>query len=285
MPRGYLKHKKEAGRRKSRGGGSHSSGSCRTHARNDPDKSALVGLQSTQPTTRYPDFAIPSCQALTIPKKKNESIDYPISECPICFEVGPVISLSKKNCGWHDAACFGCLRRLYVTDAQKDVRNYPLCCFHPQCRHPIQIGQLEKHNLFQTHADYKGYHRMMILKKAQQSAKGAARTVYCPSCDMPRIIRSRQQQDQMHSCQNCCFRYRVSPDYATVRAMERMGQDTFGENEGIARCPGCGILLSKGDGCDHMTCPCCNHEFSWEQAVEDFGTLARPKDEDIYMWW
>lgn len=306
MPHGYLKHNKEAGRKGARGGGSHhskspSSKNLHRSKSSDPNNEtgtslelAVHNLRAHQPVAKFQlrktclssDFVVPMGLPTTIKAERNMCVDPPLSECPICFEVCTVLLLSNK-CSWHDAACFKCLRRIYVTDAQKDVKNYPLCCFHPQCRRPIQTSQIEKHNILKPGAETFGHHRMLVLQKAQSTKN--ARTVYCPTCDMPKVIRDQvlQKGDRMFSCQHCNFRYRVSPDYATLRTMQCIEGDRFGRNDGIARCPraSCGIILSKGDGCDHMTCPVCDYEFSWEKAVKDFGIMARPRDEDICLWW
>ena len=306
MPHGYLKHNKEAGRKGARGGSSYhrkppssKSGhrSKSSDLKNEIGTKIELSLRNSKgcksvakvplrQTCLSSDFIVPLGLQTTKSKKQNMCMDSSSSECPICFEISPVLLLSNK-CSWHDAACLKCLRRFYVTNAQKDVKNYPLCCFYPQCRRPIQTSQLEKHKILKPGIETFGHHRMIILQKAQ-SAKNA-RTVYCPTCDMPRVIRDQvlQKGDRMYSCQHCNFRYRVSPDYATLRTMQCIEGDRFGRNDGIARCPraSCGITLSKGDGCDHMTCPVCDYDFSWEKAVKDFGTMARPKDEDIYLWW
>ena len=51
----------------------------------------------------------------------------------------------------------------------------------------------------------------------------------------------------------------------TIAAVEAMGNDAFGRNDGWAKCPRCKIVISKGDGCDHMHCVC-GMDFSWSVA-------------------
>lgn len=50
-----------------------------------------------------------------------------------------------------------------------------------------------------------------------------------------------------------------------IHFLENLERDKKGINDGWARCPGCKIMISKGDGCDHMTCVCGRH-FSWSVA-------------------
>jgi len=61
-------------------------------------------------------------------------------ECCICFQERPLMKLMKR-CK-HPCACFGCLRRYYVTTA--DRSRYPLKCFHPSCQKLLQDVQVNR---------------------------------------------------------------------------------------------------------------------------------------------
>jgi E3 ubiquitin-protein ligase RNF14 len=39
-------------------------------------------------------------------------------------------------------------------------------------------------------------------------------------------------------------------------------------------CPKCNIPIEKNDGCDHMTCGKCKHEFCW-LCLEDYKMIKR----------
>eukprot|EP01083_Nonionella_stella_P164474 544427_1 len=152
MPRGYLKHNKEIGKKKARGGSS----GTRYADEKDPhprrNRSAVADFVVDAPTVN-----------------KNRSFQksaafYPTGECVICFKEAPVVCLSK-TCRWHDAACHQCLHRIHVTNAQKSAKSYPLTCFHPLCDQPVQAAQLEKHNLFASPAEAKKHHDLTVLSK------------------------------------------------------------------------------------------------------------------------
>jgi len=211
----------------------------------------------------------------------NKSTTYHIAECAICFEETPVLCLSRK-CRWHDAACSKCLRRVYVINAQNVTKNYPLCCFHPQCGQPVIAAQLEKHKLFASEAEVKKHYKMVILAKIKNTE--GMRTVHCPWCEIPKGIRDLCR-DRKYNCKNCSHPYLVLLDYATIHALEKIVKDDFGRNNGWARCPGCSILISKGGGCDHMVCGNCGLNFSWKKTAEKSIPLARPPDDEIYLWW
>ena len=79
----------------------------------------------------------------------------------------------------------------------------------------------------------------------------------------------------------------MSPFYATIPALENTTSDNFGINNGWAKCPQCGILIYKGDGCEHMKCVYCDHEFCWDEALEKKSEIchARVPEREIYLWW
>lgn len=113
------------------------------------------------------------------------------------------------------------------------------------------------------------------------------KTVHCPKCDAPRGVGKLGDEDKVFGCRNCKCLYLVSPSYAIIRALENMKSDKIGINDGWANCPGCNILISKGDGCEHMVCLYCDHEFYWDDAQEKKDKIchARVPDSEIYRWW
>ncbi|CAB9524511.1 expressed unknown protein [Seminavis robusta] len=291
MPRGYLKHQdREVGRKKGRGGASHAGAKvcCDSYDRKDPVKRhmgadvggdfALKTVQQTKPA----DAAASSAEKETC------------GECPICFEDGPIVPLSNK-CGWHDAACFKCLRYLYVENPK---RCFPLVCFHPQCKQPVQWGQLNKHKVIRSSSESKEFHEKtkrakqkeaierMRVKIAQIVAqKKDACSIECPHCNHPRLLpKKHRRTERIWNCGTCAKEYLVSPDYATLAALERAeGRDSYGGHYGWARCPHCSILISKGDGCSHMICGYCKKDFDWHAAKGAPHALVPP--EQIHLWW
>ena len=119
---------------------------------------------------------------------------------------------------------------------------------------------------------------------------GELRTVRCYKCHAPRGVRvdTTDDTDHIYGCINpdCAAKYRVSPFFATLRALESMGKDSVGENEGWRHCPNCNILISKGEGCSHMKCANCYHDFDWDECrkMTPHALILIP-DEEIYLWW
>ena len=287
MPRGYLKHKqKEVGRKRARGGSSKKDMPKDPRSRSKRHENKSARFRSSEVDL---DIASPSIKSSNREENRlnNASTNYPVSECPICFEQAPLIPLSSK-CKWHEPACYKCLQRLYVTEAQKDTKNYPLCCYHPQCRQPVQLAQLEKHNIICTLAEIQNHHDMVLLSKIQKI--DGIRVVCCPFCSIQRFVPRKMVKDKKCTCKKCRKCYRVTPDCVAIRSLvkdstDNRKYDRFGGYNGVARCPGCSILICKGGGCDHMRCPYCSRDFSWSKGVADFGAVAFPPDEELYKWW
>lgn len=284
MPRGYLKHSKEVSKKQARGGSSKICGNQRGNGRCTQQICGAVedfALEIQGPANHRKVIGVSSkCNSAA-----KKITTHPVGECVICFKEIPLVCLSSK-CKWHDAACGQCLHRIYVTNAQKSTKGYPLSCFHPLCDQPVHAAQLKKYNLFASPAEIKKHYEMLILAKNQKEKANGVRTVLCPKCDTPRGIR-KFDKDRVYGCDHCKCAYQVSPDYVTIRAMENMNEDDFGVNDGWAKCPNCSILICKGDGEDDMLCVYCDHDFSWEEAKSKTHAIpfACPPDREIYLWW
>jgi hypothetical protein len=223
MPSGYLKHNNQVNRKVARGGGSHQSRSCKHRA--------TQGNLNPPMMEDFSFFASKHASSRAVGTRVTN--EYKVGECPICFETGPVVNLSKK-CSWHESACFSCLRRIHVTDPNNGVHGLQLSCFHPQCQQPVTLALLTKHKLIRTPAETKKHHELVVLSKMKKMTD--PRTVYCPRCDFPKVFSAKPSgDDRSFSCKSCRGRFLVSPDYATIRALEWLEEDKAGMNDGWAR--------------------------------------------------
>lgn len=286
MPRGWLKHKsKRVGRKVSRGGSSHFQ--MKQKARSCPadDESPVLKPIGTARHSRkatnhnnfdddyftyfdgnYGDFndnneCVTASNAGTGRIHHTET-KFIAAECPICCETRPLVALMKK-CN-HPPACRECLHEMYVTQAQKDVKNYPLECYFPSCKKSISAPVLKNRSIFDTEHELKKHHRLTNLAKAY---RGSGKIVHCPHCDCPREV----YRDMNVKCGQCRTRfeahYEAHNKMTTIYAIEEFSRDSAGLNRGWAHCPRCKITISKGDGCNHMTCPC-GKEFYWDEEIK-----------------
>ena len=303
MPRGYLKHVPGESRKRSRGGGSHRNvrnqnkrklrNKAQGHRTISMSKQCELrkGLDSfndievLNPFFLQEDGTEPGERVLVdvgAPRRQ-------IQDCPVCFHSRPVVPLMQR-CFWHDAACLDCLRQMYVIEAQKSARNYPLKCFHPQCRLPIRETQLLKYSLIRSKAEMTRHFQLSELAKGRNVLTN---TVHCPFCDHPRAYKQKEPNKQVNnrifSCRECKQNFMVSPFEELVRAME----NAEGEAADWAQCPECRMLISKEYGGEDDTMCFCGANFSWRQAQRQSGfryPIGRPSgDLDpfdvLYLYW
>ena len=256
----------------------------------DESISELKGCDAAKEYTSHEwNKHLPSTTSTSRESTEKEE-EGPMRECPICFECRPVVRL-MKSCYWHEAACIDCMRQVYVVQAQKSARNYPLQCFHPQCRRPIRESQLIKRGLIHSKAELTQHFRLSELAKGN---KPDMCTVHCPHCDHPRAYKrdhpDKKVTNRVFSCRECRRNFMVSPFAQIVRAMENSG-----EGSDWAQCPECKMLISKEEsGYDDEQVVCvCGACFDWRAAQRQSGfryPFGRPSgDLDpydvLYLYW
>ena len=267
MPRGWLKHKnRSVGRKTSRGGGSrhnNTKANCSNLKENGSDLNTLIDddfYGAFEDENYESDVSSSLIDSRSIKEENTDNV----KQCPICCEERYLINLMKKCT--HEPACYQCLREIFVTQAQQNVSNYPLVCYHPECRKPIHDDLLIRHNLVSSDEELKRHYRLKTLGQVYADSE-RKKVVYCPACEEPIAIKSQTRL----TCRQCNTNFYVAPEgestrLTTIAAMETsFTHDREGTNDGVAHCPKCNILISKGYGCDHMQC-FCGHNFSWESA-------------------
>lgn len=287
MPRGWLKHEsRTVGRKASRGGSSHRSNDNSSKQRNRLQNDVICSLVEEEYVyEEYDDTFLEQDQIQmhddyrTTSKSINDE-----KECPICCETRPLISLMKK-CN-HPPACRECLHEIYVSQAQENVSKYPLKCYHPECSKPILASQLMHHDIFYTEEELQKHHRFCTLAKAYSNAN-TRMIVHCPDCDFPKLVTNQEKVN----CKRCKTKFEIKytdtnqtkhkkmttlkhDKKSTIQALEALDKDEKGFNYGWTKCPACKMIVSKGNGCNHMTCVC-GKEFYWDEVTVHGG----PKDQ------
>jgi hypothetical protein len=218
-------------------------------------------------------------QQTMLPKRNNnnntEKPKYLAGYCPICFEYKTDLLILMRNCR-HPPACVHCLRELYIKQAQQNVQNYPLRCFDPSCTRLVRDTQVQQ--LARNQQEINQHYRLCVLQK---SYKGTQQISHCPQCDHPYHVQRRpEQQHKIRSvrCRCCRTEYALlegTDEMTTIYALESIVQDKVGINDGWCICPGCRLVISKGNGCDYMACPCGTH-FSFSYRVQWQGQPKPP---------
>ena len=170
-----------------------------------------------------------------------------------------------KKCH-HAPACQQCYREIYVKHAQENVSNFPIKCYYPLCEIHVATDNLVRHNLFHNIKEFKRHNTLTALSKAYKDPT-RNKIVDCPNCEVPKVVRTQS----ILFCIICKTRFAVvhegvTQKLTTMKALDELETDEFGRNNGWANCPNCDLVISKGDGCNHMTC-ICGKDFSWNDAV------------------
>ena len=77
----------------------------------------------------------------------------------------------------------------------------------------------------------------------------------CPACSYEFCS---QCNEESHAPASCAEKSR----WELLTGDERMNSRIFGEN--VKTCPKCKVIIEKNEGCNHMTCRRCHHEFCWK---------------------
>ena len=100
--------------------------------------------------------------------------------------------------------------------------------------------------------------------------------VNCPTC-------------QLQFCFNCLehdWHLGITCDqYKQWKDENGRGDAAFEQwqrDNGTKQCPRCSVTIQKNEGCDHMTCRACKHEFSWT-TLRQWSNVMDPRMH--FAWW
>jgi len=181
-------------------------------------------------------------------------------ECKFCFDEKPVSQMTQLHCGHR--FCNECLSRWYtskIVDGEIDLK-----CRYPDdltgdCMEPLLEEEIKAIVSQDTFAKYERFKRMEDQRMRE-----------CPYCTE---IQRGDPSKPMMSCNNCeqiyCYVHsNAHGPEMTCEEYDEKNKEEFIKNREAAgkdakECPGCGILVQKSQGCNHMTCTKCSTEFCY----------------------
>jgi hypothetical protein len=207
-------------------------------------------------------------------------------DCPVCFEtVEPARVHQLTNC--RHRICVDCWKD-YVASKAND-NSGSAGCPDPDCEAFVAREDFEHVGLDEG--------RLLVLRSAEiydavRKIPGAkiCSSPNCPDAFVPekpahvvaKIVSPFKQLiapfmlPQSAECKTCGDAFcaacgKLHPTMSCKRS-ERVQKRNVIEQEKMKRgantkvkfCPGCGVLIEKGEGCNHMTCSSCWREFTWE---------------------
>lgn len=162
-------------------------------------------------------------------------------ECIVCGQSVHPHSTVRLVC--NDVYCKPCLKSFFLR-VTKDESLFP-----PKChRQPIDISTIE--------ADF-SVEELTAYRSAEQEFTSTDR-VYCADPECAKFIPMPQRTPDCASCEACsgetCMHCRALAHDGDCPADEaRQGLIDFADEQGWKPCFGCGEMVFRYEGCDHMT--------------------------------
>ncbi|EJD47882.1 hypothetical protein AURDEDRAFT_144223 [Auricularia subglabra TFB-10046 SS5] len=187
-------------------------------------------------------------------------------ECPICF--CGVTKPTTLACG--HSYCSGCIQHYMSSAASGDT--FPIRCLagDGQCSVPVAARDLAR--LMKSGDQDKLSHASFLAYTRARPAEFK----YCPTADCPELYRPAGAGTLLRCpsclagiCPACHSEFHDGLSCEIHREMRdgRGGDESFRlwrEKNFVQECPGCGTLLDKYDGCNHVTCVVCKTHMCWE---------------------
>jgi len=183
--------------------------------------------------------------------------------CPLCFEE----PTQPFPLACRHMYCTGCLKHMLISAT--DGKSIPICCIGDggRCKTAIPLPVIERfispvrltrmfENSFRVH-----------LEQHPNEYR------FCPTPDCTHIYRVSKEDSAVIQCPAClietCSHCHKSPHRGltceeNMLIKSKTGQELLLErwakgHSNVKKCPDCGILIEKIDGCNHIHCRCGGH--------------------------
>lgn len=212
-----------------------------------------------------------------------------LDECPVCLMKLAYTDIHLfEHCG--HPICKACLKRYVEVSMGGDPKSF-ISCTDPDCHRSLSEKDLIAGGLPEKQ-------RINARKRAVYAKLQDMENAYlCANHDCPDALFSKeakrrhrnktllnrlfdslsQSKLSIHlTCETCgltqcidCGKYHPMMSCEKLEKIERKHDDEAhiiqsGKHKSYKPCPKCKVLIQKDDGCDHMTCQNCWHEFWWK---------------------
>lgn len=188
-------------------------------------------------------------------------------ECPICFEDFPISKIVSLGC---HQCCTTCLEK----HVESQIGTENICCFHPKC------------NTIIVDKDIETFCSKNVLENfLQNNQRSISKMKYCPNPKCSRVFGLNVQGNviclccstsQCMTCKNSCHFPMTCKQAEYLETLMSKGVVKSVKNVFIKQCPKCNVSIQKDQGCSHMTCSRCKHQFCWI-CLENFNSHTKCK--------
>jgi len=199
----------------------------------------------------------------------EDGMDDNTFECPMCYDDKPQKEFGHAKCGHQ--ICHGCWRD-HCQDKVKGKDCVKLTCAHGHCNCRVAREQLRE---YLTPENKERYERFILDDYAETLPLVSCPT---PDCQIACLPREKGMVKEVlcsgvpgacgkHFCTGCPNAgHRPAPCEVAAAWHAKFGSEAENVKYIMAntkRCPKCRCPIEKNQGCNHMTCKSCRHEFCW----------------------
>ncbi|KAM7279084.1 hypothetical protein ACFE04_006218 [Oxalis oulophora] len=192
--------------------------------------------------------------------------------CQICFESYPRDNFKSVSCGHY--YCVECWLGYITTSINNDgLGSLRLRCPAFKCNVSVTPDIIDS---LASDKDKKRYADYLITSYIEQQSCNGER-IQCPAPDCEFVIQYIGSGDRENSDVACTCTYRFCFDCREEAHRpadcEMVGKWLVKNNSDAENtdyiiaftkpCPSCKRPIEKNEGCMHMTCHCCRHEYCW----------------------
>ncbi|RCN39983.1 IBR domain protein [Ancylostoma caninum] len=196
-------------------------------------------------------------------------------DCPVCLS--PVSNAFYcLECGHY--YCLKCI--IFQVKTMIRNRDLPMRCVYMDCEKPIAVTDIKHLILGDERLPWLSAEKLrpLIDSSIDCLVRKHPELTRCPTPDCFGICKKNDGNNEVFRCDSCnkerCRGCMMEPhkdlsceQYAILRSDGEASLKAYmDQNEGRVRlCPtkGCGAVIEKGEGCNHMQCCVCSMHFCW----------------------
>lgn len=220
------------------------------------DKEKLMNEYFLEPERLRTDCGLPA-DATANGSSRNDF------ECHICYETFPSHETSSLACNHH--FCNGCYREYLKVQISEGPQCILTCCPEYKCRFRVlrslfeklvsaeELAKLDEYYL-RNYTDTSKYMRHCPAPRCDKVAIGSGIITINCSCGTSYCFKCGEDAHEPCSCSHM-------QEWKGKCANESETANWILAN--TRKCPACNTRIEKNQGCNHMTCRICKHEFCW----------------------
>uniref|UniRef100_A0AC35UF80 RBR-type E3 ubiquitin transferase n=1 Tax=Rhabditophanes sp. KR3021 TaxID=114890 RepID=A0AC35UF80_9BILA len=194
--------------------------------------------------------------------------------CTCCFEAAKDIDIVTSPCGNNHRYCKGCWYSYFSTQIKQNG-TVKIHCMEPNCKKICSRIFIQKVIMGVPDVDDDLINMYQLLEE-NEIIESHPDLKHCPGVNCDMVVMATTEQEPLRAqcnkckeefCVNCCLQYHAPATCEMMRNwLMKSTDDSETQNFFSAKtkkCPNCSIAILKAQGCNHMQCSVCKHNFCW----------------------